>query len=186
MICVIDIALPFGESVGPGAVFEVKPVGNGLGCDLHAAPVADDRSVESPFTLENVIEQILVVAAMLVLVQIVRTHYGPGTSFLYGSLEGRQVNLVQGPVIHVDIHGMAMRLLIVQGIMLHAGGNAVGLHSPDILSGHFPGEIRVLSHIFEIPSVERAPVDVHARSEKDILPAVFRLLTDADSVTLCK
>ncbi len=70
--------------------------------------------------------------------------------------------------------------------MLHAGGDAVALDAPDIRHDHLSGQIRILSHIFEIPSVQRRPVNVDSGAQQDILLPVFRLFTYASSIKFRK
>ena len=96
---------------------------------MAAAPVADDHTVEAPVALEDLVEQNIVMAVMLVLVEVVGTHDRPCPTLLDGRLEGWQVDLVQGTVAHLDVHLMAVLLVVVQTVVLHAGGHALRLES---------------------------------------------------------
>ncbi len=75
---------------------------------MGAAPVAYHRSVKSPFPFEYIVEQILVVAGMLVFVQIVCTHYRPGASLCHRRLECREIYLIKGTVVDCDIGVVAV------------------------------------------------------------------------------
>ena len=77
---------------------------------------------------------------------------------------------------------MAVHFVVVQGEVFHAGGHAVLLHAPDIGRHHLSGQIRVLTHILEVASVERCAVDIDTGAQQDGLVAVARLFTDALSV----
>ena len=70
-ISVIGIAPAFRQTVGPSSVFHVEAVCGCLGGIVHTAPVADYHAVKSPFSFEDIVQEVLVMAAMLVLVLVV-------------------------------------------------------------------------------------------------------------------
>ena len=72
---------------------------------------------------------------------------------------------------------MTLGLLVVKCIMLHANSHAILLNFLNIRHYHHTGEARVLTHIFEVASVQRSPVDIDSRSEQHILLAVAGLLS---------
>ena len=117
-------------------------------------------------------------AAMLALVFIIGAHDGPCPALLDSRLEGRKVNLVEGPVVDLDVDAVAVLLLIVQREVLDAGGDAVLLHLLNIGNHHPRSEERIFAHILEIAAVERRAVDVHAGTQQDVLFAVAGLLAD--------
>ena len=78
----------------------------------------------------------MVMAGILSPYTVVRTHYAPRLSLLHGSLESRQINLVERAVGECNIHYMPTILLIVQSKMLDAGGNAVLLHASNVRHNH--------------------------------------------------
>ena len=71
---------------------------------------------------------------VLVFVEVIGAHDGPGTSLLYSSFEGGQVNLVQGTVADDDIYLMTVFLIIVQCIVLHTGSHPFRLQPLNV--GH--------------------------------------------------
>ena len=101
---------------------------------MAASPVADDYAVEAPVVLQDMVEQDVVVAVVLVVVKVVGSHDGPGTALLHGGLEGGQVDLVQGTVADDDVDLVTVLLVVVQGVVLHAGGDATRLQSLNV--GH--------------------------------------------------
>ena len=121
-------------------------------------------------------------AEMLAFVKIVCSHYRPCASFLNRSLEGREIDFVQGPVVDDGIVLVTETFLIVQGEVLHADGDTVLLDLLNIRDNHSGSEVRVLAHIFEIPAVERSPVDVHSGTEQHILLPVSCLFSYALAV----
>ena len=86
---------------------------------MSTTPVANNYSIECPITLQNVIQQDFVVTIVLIVVQIVSTHYGPSLSFLDSSLESRQIDFMKGTVADLHVHLMAISLIVVQRIVLH-------------------------------------------------------------------
>ena len=61
---------------------------------------------------------------MLVLVEVVCAHNRPSLSLFYGSLECRQINLMQSAVAYNDVHLITIFLVIVQAVMLDACRNS--------------------------------------------------------------
>ena len=179
IVTVVGIGLSHGKAIGPGTVFQVHAMLGGLEGVVHAAPVADHHAVKAPFPAEDLVQQDLVGAQVLVVIEVVGSHHGPGVALLDRRLEGRQIDLIQGTVVHDGVRDMAVHLAVVQGEMFHAHGNAVGLHALHVRNDHFPGKIRVLAHILEIASVQRETVDVHAGAQQDGLVPVAGLLADA-------
>ena len=149
---------------------------------MRAAPVGDDHSVESPFSAQDVVEKVFVVAAVLVLIEVVGAHDGPCAAFLDCRLECGQVDFVERAVVDYHVGVVAVDLMVVEGEVLHAGCHSVGLHSLDVGDYHGRGQIGVLSHVFEVASVERGAVDVHSGAEQHGLVAVARLLSYALAV----
>ncbi len=182
VIVVIGIAGAVAEPVGPAAKLQVEPVDDGLGSVMGASPVAYHHPVEAPFTLEDVVEHPLVVAEVLVLVIVVGSHYRPRATLLDSCLESGQVDFIEGAVIDYHVGGVAVDLLVVEGVMFHAGGNAAILHPLDIRHHHPGGQVGVFTHVLEVAAVKRGAIDVHARAEQYILPTVKGLLADRAAI----
>ena len=129
---------------------------------MHASPVGNHSTIEFPFTLQDIVQQILIGAHMLILIEVIRSHNGPRLALEHGGLEGRQIDFVERTVVDNHICCVAIHFLIVEGIMLHASSHAIALHPFHIGDHHLSCEIRVFTHILEISSIERCAVDVHA------------------------
>ena len=115
---------------------------------------------------------------LLAFIAVVRTHDRPRAAFLNGSLECRKIYFIKGSVVNHCVIFVTAGLLVVQGIMFHAGCHAVGLYALNVWNNHSGCEERILAHIFEIAAAERSTVDVHTGTEKDILLAIACLFTD--------
>ena len=87
---------------------------------MCSAPVAYHCALESKFFLQQFIERALIMAAVLVIILIVAAHQAPCVGFLHGSLERRQVNLVQGTVRHTHVNMSTELLLVIEYKVLHA------------------------------------------------------------------
>ena len=171
MIEVVGVART-RQPVGPGTHFDIQAVSRGLVIVAAAAPVGDDHAVEAPFSFQDVAEQALVVAVELAVQEVVRTHDGPGAALRDRRLEGGQVDFIEGAVIHIHVGIRAPGLLVVDGEMLHAGRHAVFLHALHIGDDHLRRQVRVLTHVFESPSVERGASHVDAGTQQDVLAAI--------------
>ena len=113
---------------------------------------------------------------------VVRPHDTPGAALLHAGFKSRQVDFMQCPVAQRHIHPMAPRFLVVQRIMLDTGRYAVALKPLNIRHSHPRSQQGVFAHVFEIPSVQRRPVNIHARPQQHILVAVTGLFADGNPV----
>src|SRR5690554_7806069 len=96
---------------------------------VHATPIGDDHAIKTPFLPQDLIQQVVVVAAMFAPEFVVGTHNGPGAPFLYRRLKSRQINLPQRALVHLNINGAPFGFLIVYGIVLDTGGDAAALNA---------------------------------------------------------
>ena len=179
---VIGIGLAHGQPVGPGAELEVEPVDDGLLGVVAAAPVADDNAVELPLALEYLVERGGVMAVVLVLIEVVGAHDAPGSALLDGSLEGGQIDFVEGAVADHYIHLVAILLVVVEAVVLHAAGNALRLQSLDIGDDHARGEVGVFAHVLEVAAAQRRAEDVDAGAQDDAFVAIECLFAQALAV----
>ena len=149
---------------------------------MCAAPVRDYRAVKSPFLLEYLVQDPVVMAEMFAFEQVVRTHDRPCASFLHGRLESREIDFIKSTVIDNSVIMMAVSLLIVERKMLYAHCHSVFLHFPDIWNSHLACKERIFAHIFEVSTTKRGTVDVYARTEKHILFTIAGLFANRFSV----
>ena len=77
---------------------------------------------------------------------------------------------------------MAVTFLVIEAIVLKTHSHTILLHLLNVRHAHLTGKERVFTHILEVSSVVRRPVDVHTRAEKHVLLTVACLLADALSV----
>ena len=184
-ITVISIAGTHGEAIGPGAKLHIQPIPDGLVGVMSTSPVTHHHSIEGPVTLQYLIQSPLVMTVVLILIQVIRTHDGPRMTLLDGSLEGRQVYLVQSTVTHHHIHLMTIFLIIVQTIMLHTGRHTLGLQSLNVRNHQRGSQERILTHILKVAPVERSTQDIHARPQYHILATVESLFSQSLTIDAC-
>ena len=172
VIIIVSIGGAHRKTVCPCSELKVKTVGDSLLGVMCTAPVANHHTVEAPLLLQYLVQQYVVVTVMLVLIEIIGTHYSPCLALLHGSLEGREIDFAKGAVAHYNVHLMAMLLVIVQSIVLHTSSNALALKTLNVRNHHTGSEPRVFAHILEVAAVQRGAVDIDTRSQHHIFIAV--------------
>ena len=94
--------------------------------------------------------------------EVIAAHDGLGLCFLDHDLKPGQVQFPQSAFIHHRIRRHAAQFLAVDGKVLGAGRNTVGLDAPHIARGHFAGKIRILGEILKVAAAEGAALGVQA------------------------
>ena len=172
VIVVVGIGGAHHQTVGPCSELHVESVLNSLVHVMRAAPVAYHHTIEAPVAFQDIVQQYAVVAVVLIVVQVIGTHQRPRATFLHGSLEGRQIDFVEGTVADLHVHLMTVGLIVVQRIVLHAGRDAFRLQALHIGHHHARCQEGVLAHVFEIAAIERCAENVHTGTENHVLVAV--------------
>ena len=109
---------------------------------------------------------------MLVLIEIIGTHYSPSLALLHRCFKGWEIDFAKGAVAHYNVYLMAILLVIVQSIVLHTSSNALRLQPLNIRNHHTGSEPRVFAHILEVAAVQRGAVDIDTRAQHHIFIAV--------------
>ena len=118
-------------------------------------------------------------AIVLVFIQIVGAHDAPGLSLGHSSLEGWQIDLVQGTVGDDNIHLMTIFLIVVQSVVLHAGSHTLRLQSLYVGHHHTRSQPGILTHILKVATTKGCAIDIHTRTKHHTLVAIERLFTQA-------
>ena len=106
---------------------QVEPVFHGRDAVVGRAPVRHDESVEAPLLAQHLFEQPRVFGGPGPVEQVVAAHYGTHLGILHGRLEGREIDFVQGALVDVGAHVVAVILLKVGGKVLDDTHYPVGL-----------------------------------------------------------
>ena len=186
IVAVVGIGLTHGQSVGPSTELEVESVLHSLVGIMTAAPVADHYAVEAPILLQNLVEHGGVVAVVHTLIQVVGTHDGPCPTLLNGSLEGWQIDFVQGAIANHHVYLVAILLVVVQCIVLYAGSNTLRLQSLNVRHYHARCQPGVFAHVLEVTSAQRCAIDIHTRTQHHALVAIQCLLGQTLTVETCQ
>ncbi len=165
VIAVVSIGGTHGETIGPGAKLEVETIGDGLLSMMASTPVAHYDSIVAPVLLQDLVQEDMIVAIVLVFIQIVGAHDAPSTSLGNGCLEGGQIDFVQSTIGDGNIHLMAILLIIVKSIVLDASRNALGLKALNIRHHHARGQPGIFAHILEVTTTQRGAIDIDARTQ---------------------
>jgi hypothetical protein len=163
--------------VGPvaRAHLEIQAIEGGLTRVVGAVPVGHDQALKAPLALEHLVEQIVVVAAVLSAELVVGAHHRQHARLLYGRLEGGQVDLAQRALVHLDVDRAALDLLVVRGEVLDARGDLLRLHAADVAHGEPGRQVGVLAQVLESAAAQRRAQDIDAWPQQDVLAALARL-----------
>ena len=182
VVTVVGVAGARVETVGPRTKLHIKTVVHSLVGIMTTAPVRDDDAIEAPLPFEQVFEQVLVVTVVLVAIKIIGTHQSPGAALGDSSVEGGQVDLMEGAVADLDVDLMAVLFVVVEGEMLDTGCHTVALQPADIGDDHRGDQVRIFAHVFEVAAAERCAQNVHAGSEDHVLAPIAGFLAKAAAV----
>ena len=168
--------------VGGACHLHVEAVQHGAHGAVGAAPVGDGHALEAPFAAENLIEQVLVLGAIVSVDLVVGGHHAHGAAFDDGALKRLEVDLAEGALIDLDVYAAAVGLLVVHGEVLDAHGCSLVLHALRVGECQGGGEDRVLAQVFVGAATHRQALDVDGRAENHILAAEAGFLAHAGSV----
>ena len=107
---------------------------------MGGPPIRHHEARKLPISLENVVQQMRVLAGVHAIHQVVGAHDGLHIGVLDADLEGQQVALAHAPFVDLSIGGGAARLLIVQGEVLDAADHVLGLNGVDVRGGDLAGQ----------------------------------------------
>jgi hypothetical protein len=155
------------------------------------------------FLLEDLVDQVVVLARVGAVDVVVGAHHGAGVRLLDRGLEVRQVDLAQRALVDllVDEHPVALdrrrperlarsagvrqrrgALLVVGGEVLDVGDHALRLQPADPADRHLGIEVRVLAVGLKGAPAQRRAHDVDRRPEDDVVALVAGLVADHRAV----
>ena len=158
--------LAHGVSAG-GGHFQRRTVLYAQRVVIAAAPVGHDSAVEAPVPAQDVLQKVGVLVGVGAVDEVVAGHDGLGVRLFDDDFKAGQVELPQGSFVDDGVRRHAAQLLAVDGEVLGAGGDAVGLDAAHVGRGQLAGEVRVLREILEVAPAQRAALGVEARPQQD-------------------
>ena len=134
---------------------------------IAAAPVGDNRAVKAPVLAQDVLQKVGVLVGVGAVDEVVAGHDGLGVRLFDDDFKAGQVEFPQGSLVDDGVRRHAAQLLAVDGEVLGAGGDAVGLDAAHVGRGQLAGKVRVLREILEVAPAQRAALGVEARPQQD-------------------
>ena len=157
--------------------FQRRAVLYALHMVVRAAPVGNDRTIESPFLPQDIHQQVLVFVGIHTVHLIIGGHDSFGMSFPDHNFKSGEVQLPKCTLVQNGIACHTAQLLTVGGKVLRTSRHAVCLNAPDVGGCHLSGEVGVLGEILKAASAQRAALQVEPRSQQDVDPVCGGLLT---------
>ena len=172
--------------VGTERGFLVEAVVRGVHGRMHRAPIRQDETFVAPIALQNLVQQIIVLAGIDIVDTIIGAHHRAGVAALDGDLEGEQVAFAHRGVREVGAHRHAAGFLVVQGEMLDRRDDVEVLGAANGFARHGAGEQRIFAEIFEGAPAARFARQVDAAGKHDVEAFVARLRADHRSARISK
>ena len=160
----------------------IEAVQRGLDRAVGRAPVGDDPALEAPVLLQDLVEQVVVLAGVVAVDEVVGAHHRRGLGDADGDLEGEQVGLAHGTLVEQNVDDGASGLLIVERVVLDVAHDVLRLDAALELAGHGAGQYRVFAGVLEVAAVARLARDVHAAADGHVEALSARLATNHRAV----
>ena len=125
-------------------------------------------AVGAPLAPQHPVDQVGLLAAPDAVHLVVGRHDRPHPGLAHGGLEGRQMDLVQRPLVDLGRDRHPLVLLVVAGEVLNATGHPPGLHSAHVGDGQAGREERVLGEGLERPPGQRRPHKAYRRPQQHV------------------
>ena len=135
---------------------------------VRRAPVGHDPALEAPLGLQDVVEEMGVLAGVDAVDLVVGAHHAADAGLFHGDLEGQQVDLAQRPFIDAHVDPVAIGLLGVGHEVLDGRNDALRLDSAHLRRHHAAGQDRILAEVLEVAPVPGVPFDVGAAGEQHV------------------
>ena len=111
--------------------------------------------------------------------QVVGVHDRVDVALGDGGFKGRQVDLAQGALVDVGADVVAVVLLVVHGIVLDGGDDALGLHPLNVRNHQAGVEEGILGEVFEVAAGDGRAGDVDPWAEQEVDTAGSGILAQA-------
>ena len=132
-------------------------------------PITDDEPLEAQLVLENVVEQVAVLARITVIDLVVRAHdrASPSTDGIgkWPKIELVQSHIVDvgavtvGKIVKSSLRNLSKMLLFVADVMLRASNDTLALNPLNALSHHDTAQDRIRTEAFPVSTTLRSSPD---------------------------
>ena len=141
---------------------------------MRRLEVAHHPACEAQLVLEDVGQQVRVLAAVDAVHLVKCTHSRADVTVLHRQRERQRVDLLQRALVELRVDVEAVLLLRVHVIVLGGGHHGVALDTLDRANGHLPRQDRIFSQGLEQAAVHGDAGDIQARSQEDVVPGRLR------------
>ena len=148
--------------------FQIEAVVGRCHAVIGGIPVRHQNALEAPIALEHLEVEELVLGGVRAVDQVVGVHHRVHVALGDGGLKGRQVDFAHGALVHFHVHVVPVVLLVVQGIVLDGGDDALRLHALDIGNHQRGVQVGVFGEILEVAASHGRAGDVDAGAEQEI------------------
>ena len=169
------------QVVGTGHL-HVEAVQHGTHGAVRAAPVGNGEALEAPLAAENLVEQVLILGAVVSVHLIIGRHHAHGAAFDDGTFEGLEVDLTQGAFVQLGVHAAAVGLLVVHGEVLDTYGGTFILHTLGVLQGQGGTQDGIFRKVLIGAAAHGQALDVHGRAQDDVLASQAGFLAHTGTV----
>ena len=135
---------------------EIETVVAGGDAVVGRVPVGHENALESPLALEHLEIEEVVLRGVDAVDQVVGVHDGVDVGLGDGGFEGGQIDFAHGALVHVGAGVVAIELLVVEGVVLDGGNDALGLHAFNERNHQRGVEERILRQVLEVAAVDTA------------------------------
>ncbi len=132
------------------------------------APVGDDPALELEVLLQDLVEQVVVLAGVVAFDEVIGAHDAGRVGDADGDFEGEQVGLAHGFVVEQDVDFGAAGLLIVEGVVLDVAHHVLRQDALFELACHGSGQNGIFAGVLEVAAVAGFASDVHTTADGHI------------------
>src|SRR6266849_10614547 len=111
--------------------------------------VAHHPSLEAQLLLEDLGQQVRVLAAVGAVYLVVRTHDRAHLTVLYYHCERQRVDFLQRALVELSVYNVPVVLLRVHVVVLGSSNDMMTLDPLEVASGYLPGQYGILSERLE-------------------------------------
>ncbi len=97
---------------------------------VSRGPVGENPALELEVLLEDLIQQVVVLAGPVAIHEVVGAHHGGGIGDSDGDLEGQQIGLAHGLLVELRVDDVASGLLIVDRVVLDVAHHVLRTSRP--------------------------------------------------------
>ena len=147
---------------------EIETVVAGGDAVVSRIPVGHEDALKTPLALEHLDVEEVVLRGVDAVDQVVGVHDGVDVGFGNRSFKRGEIDFAHGALVHVGAGIVAIELLIVEGVVLDGGDDALGLHAFNERNQQRGVQVRIFRKVLEIAAGNWRAGDVDAGTEEEV------------------